>query len=403
MSYQFVQTPEPLQLAQSPVVFSVESSQYVSNPQFMYVGELEIWTGSFSNSSSVELWTLSKYPSLEGLAGIFDCSRIINSTQTELVQQNASPIKNYKFTSYYRYWNGTQYVTGDPITSSVYQAADGYEIFPQQINAPIKNSTVTPYNYWPLMLDGPQSQSCFIENKGLGYVYMKAASSGDITPTRIKYEDNLGNVAYYTNLTSSVVNSNNLVQTFPMYPTETGFPNTIVPTSWYKITAVNNTTPVSSTLHFNVVCKQKYPNIRIKFKNRFGAFQYINMDMVNRKSFSTTKRTYQPQLGTWAGTTLSYNEYDSQTLNYIVDSTQRIVCNTNWLEEQWNEIIKQLLVSDEIYWCNEGEIPTYDSTTWTVKPLTITTQNVTFKTGVNDHLIQYAFEFDYGQGYKLII
>jgi MoaA/NifB/PqqE/SkfB family radical SAM enzyme len=38
-----------------------------------------------------------------------------------------------------------------------------------------------------------------------------------------------------------------------------------------------------------------------------------------------------------------------------------------------------------------------------VRPITITTQNIVFKTGVNDHLIQYQFDFDYGQAYKLII
>ena len=111
--------------------------------------------------------------------------------------------------------------------------------------------------------------------------------------------------------------------------------------------------------------------------------------------FSTTKRSYQPQLGQWQARTLSYNEYDSQTLNYIVDSAQHISCNTNWLDESWNEILKQLLVSDEIYWCLEN--------TSEVKPLTIVTSDIQFKTGVNDHLIQYSFEFAYGQGYKLII
>jgi len=38
-----------------------------------------------------------------------------------------------------------------------------------------------------------------------------------------------------------------------------------------------------------------------------------------------------------------------------------------------------------------------------LEPLTIVTSNIQFKTGVNDHLIQYQFEFAYGQGYKLII
>jgi hypothetical protein len=53
-------------------------------------------------------------------------------------------------------------------------------------------------------------------------------------------------------------------------------------------------------------------------------------------------------------------------------------------------------VSDEIYWV-------YDEANNYVRPLTIATSNLTFKTGVVDHLIQYEFEFAFGQGYKLII
>jgi hypothetical protein len=54
-----------------------------------------------------------------------------------------------------------------------------------------------------------------------------------------------------------------------------------------------------------------------------------------------------------------------------------------------------LLVSDEIYWIyNEPN---------DLRPLTITTNNMVFKTGVNDKLVQYQFDFDWGQAYKLII
>ena len=401
MSYSIIQQPQPLALAQSPVIFAVSSSTNVVNPEFQYIVELSIWTGSITTPTNAETWTLAKYPSAIGLTGIFDCSRIINSTQTALVQQNASPIKNYKIDSYSRWLSGSVYVTGSHATSSIFQAADGYEIFPEEINQGIDVNSAATYKCWPLMYDGPLTQSCFIDNKGLGYVYMLAATPGDNTPNRIKFESDAG-TQYYNLNTASLDNSNNLVQTFPMYPSEAGFPLDKNSISWYSVCAMNGNTEISNKIRFDYVCQQKYPNIRIKFKNRYGALQFMNLDMVNRKSFNTTKRTYQPQLGSWQNRTLSYNQYDSQTLNYIVDSTQKISANTNWLAEEWNEVIKQLLVSDEIYWINEGG-QVYESVSWTIKPLTITTQNITFKTGVNDHLIQYQFDFDYGQGYKLII
>lgn len=405
MSYSIIQQPQQFQLAQSPVVFSVSSSQYVANPEFQYVAELYIWSGSTTNSSSAEIWTLAKYPSSEGLTGIFDCSRILNSTQTQLAYTtNNNAVKNYKIDSYPRWQSGSVYVTGSHVTSSVLQAGDGYQIFPQQINSQAKSYMTAA---WPLMYDGPYSQSALVENTGWGTVYMNYDGTGTNNPTKIKFNSNLG-VQYYNLATGSSYTTANIQQTFPLYPSEVGFPLDKNSLTWYTIQAVDNTNTAVGTaepIRFDIVCNQKYPNVRIAFKNRYGILQYINMNLVNRKSFSSTKRTYQPQLGSWTGQTLSYNSYDSQNLNYIVDSQQRINANTNWLEEEWNEILKQLIVSDEIYMVNEIVNSVYDDkpSNWEYRPLTITSQNIQFKTGVNDHLIQYQFDFDYGQNYKLII
>jgi hypothetical protein len=118
--------------------------------------------------------------------------------------------------------------------------------------------------------------------------------------------------------------------------------------------------------------------------------------MVNRQSFNTERRVYQPQLGSWQGSTLQYQNYDSSVLNYISDSKQSISVQSDWVSEDYNDIFKQLLVSDEIYWV-------YDEANGDLRPITISTQSITFKTGVVDKVIQYAFDFNFGQAYKLII
>jgi hypothetical protein len=51
---------------------------------------------------------------------------------------------------------------------------------------------------------------------------------------------------------------------------------------------------------------------------------------------------YQPQLGTWQSSTLSYNQYKQEQQRYIVDATEVLECNTDWLEEGWNELMKQI-------------------------------------------------------------
>jgi hypothetical protein len=118
--------------------------------------------------------------------------------------------------------------------------------------------------------------------------------------------------------------------------------------------------------------------------------------MINRESLSTTRRTYQPTLGTWEGSSFSYQSYNSSILDYIVDTKQTLQVNTNWVNEDYNDIFKQLMVSDEIYWV-------YNEATNAVRPLSIASSDIQFKTGVVDKLIQYTFEFTLGQSYKLIM
>jgi len=387
MSYSFIQTPATMSLAQSPVIFSVSSSALVGANNFQYIGELTIWTGSVSASGSGDSWTLAKYPSAQGFTGIFDVSRIVNSTQTTLTQTNVSAVSYLKFISYSRYQSGSSYITGSPILSNVYKAVDGYQIFPETIGENVYD--MTPH--WPLMTDGPATQSVFIDNIGQGAVYV--GNIGTTIPTKIVYSGSTGNGEYA--LSAADGNSNNEVRTYPQAPAETGFPLTLLGLSTYTLQAYSGATPLGSKITFNIECIQKYPNIRIKWKNRYSEFDYFNFYMVNRKSFTSTKRTYQPQIGSWQQRTLAYNEYDSQTLNYIVDSNQNMSVNSFWIPEAYNDIFKQLLVSNEIYWMQEN--------TTNVKPLTIITQNINFKTGVNDHLIQYQFDFQFGQNYKLII
>ena len=45
----------------------------------------------------------------------------------------------------------------------------------------------------------------------------------------------------------------------------------------------------------------------------------------------------------------------------------------------------------------------YDEDNGDLRPITISTDSITFKTGVNDKVIQYGFDFNWGQDYKLII
>jgi hypothetical protein len=194
------------------------------------------------------------------------------------------------------------------------------------------------------MTDGPATQSAFIDNYGTAGIY--GGTAGGVVPTKIVYTSNLGTADY--NVSSSTATSGQVYQ-YPIGPSQSGFPLSTSGMTYFTTQAYNASTPLGTPILYSIDCIQKYPNVRIKWKNRYGQFDYFNFYMVNRQSFQTEKRTYQPQLGSWEASTLSYQNYDSGILNYITDSKQSIQVNSFWIPESYNDILKELLVSDEIY------------------------------------------------------
>ena len=386
MSLSLLQTPATVSLAQSPIIFSLsESTPVYTSSSFQYVGELYYWTGSLYASSSTSDYTILKFPNT-ATVGLFDLNRIINSTLTPLLEYTTSSVTYYAVDFYYQYLSGSTYVTGSHLKSNTYKAIDGYSVFQYPIG-----SELFYLDTWPLMTSGPATQSAFIDNYGTAGVYV--GQTGGTQPTKIVYTSNIGSADYAL---ASSTNSNEQIKPYPIGPAQSGFPLSTSGLEYYTVQAYNGATALGTPIKYEITCNQKYPNVRIKWKNRFGQFDWMNFNMISRTSFETERRTYQPQLGTWEGSTLSYRQGDSANSAYIVDSNQRLVVNSNWLPESYNDILKQLLVSDEIYWV-------YDEPNAQIRPITITTQNVVFKTGVVDHLIQYQFEFQYGQPYKLIM
>jgi hypothetical protein len=384
MALTYNQFPASASLVQSPTIFTLSESGLVyTSASFQYYLDLYYWDGTPNQSSSIQNYTLVKYPNASGV-GIFDVSRILNSTLTASAEINPSNVKYFKAEGYFRYLSSSIYVTSSHVESGTYKALDGYALFDEPIGQQITSKSV----HWPLMTDGPATQSVLSSDIGYGGVFV--GTIGFTQPNKLVYTGNLGTANFTL---SGSVSSSQQIQQYPLAPQANGFPISTLSDS-YSIQAFNDSTALGSPVYYEVVCQQKYPNVRLKWKNRYGQFDWFSFYMVNKQSFSTEKRSYQPQLGTWTGTTLSYNQSDSSNLNYIVDSKQSIQINTDWVDESYNDIFKQLLVSEEIYWVKSAT---------DLLPLTISTNSLTFKTGVVDKLIQYTFELDFGQGYKLIL
>jgi hypothetical protein len=431
MSITVLQKPSDIQPAQSPVIFSVitSGSNAYTASGFQYTANLYAWSGNYSNSGSY-IYQTRKYPNPSG-SGIFDFSRLINSTLKDLAAENQSNVKYYKVEFGWQYESGSSYVTQSggliPVSCSVggspLIAYDGYALFPNSIN----ESLVSQSAVFPIMTDAYLVTQSILDTdvSAFGNFASKTAGQGSGSHgisiwagDNDTYIDNylLSLTASYVNGTvvsasTAVSNLNptgsgmpgNLVRHYGFCPQDPGwstrFPS--VPTAnidYYSFTISNGGTNLG-TLNYKVVCPYYYTPVRIAFKNKFGQFDFLNFYKRHNETFNTDQRVYQPQLGSWESQTLAYNQFQTKTQRYIVDASEILECNTDWLEEGWNTLMRQLLVSDEIYWMYDQSNPE----NVLVKPLTVQTNSLQFKTGVNNKLIQYTITFDIGQPYKLIL
>jgi len=391
MALVFNQTPPTLSLAQSPVAFSVfEDTGLYSASEFQYTCQLSYWTGSESASGSYDYF-LTKFPNTAGV-GIFDTSRILNSALNQLAFDFTSSVLYFKAGFNYNYLNSSgSRVSGsnEPIlTSSLYRSLDGYAIFPEPINQNVPSKSI----HWPLMTDGPVTQSVLPSD--IGSIGTYVGVTGATRPTQVRYTK-IGGSSSNVAVTATTASTDQITRV-PLAPSQSGFPLTVTDGDAYTIQAYSASVALGTPLYFEVVCAYKYVPVRVMYKNRYGQFDYVNFYKANYKTFNTEQRTYQPQLGSWDATSLSYNTATNNSQKYIINTTEQLDANTDWLQESFNEAYKQLLVSDEIYWI-------YDMPNNLVKPLSVITNSVRFKTGVNDKLIQYTVSFSIGQTFKLII
>ena len=415
MPIQVLQKPSDIQPAQSPIIFSVtETSQSIyEQPEFQYVAYLWIWNGNLNESGSYD-YQLRKYPNQTG-SGIFDFNRLVNSELTDLSAENESNVKYYKAVFTWQYASGSAYVSSSSelaVTCSVggtpFKAYDGYALFPDQINTSLYEALESSSGCWPFMTDMcTVTQSIRLTDSSL----LGSSTAYRGFPLWVGQNDN----GYASKVAVTASYSTGTVTTDFTYTTGSTITNTQVsnskaapgdnfaalplslsgaPLSTYVINAYSGSNLMAS-LNYEIIGACYYEPIRIAYKNKYGQFDWFNFYKRHNNTFNTDQRVYQPQIGSWSSQTLSYNQFQTKTQRYIVDASEVLEVNTDYLDQGYNDLFKQLLVADEIYWQTDPN--------GKVRPLSIQTNSLTFKTGVNNKLIQYTLVFDIGQPYKLIL
>jgi hypothetical protein len=127
----------------------------------------------------------------------------------------------------------------------------------------------------------------------------------------------------------------------------------------------------------------KYTPIKLVFYNRHGALQELWFINKSVKSFSTTAEDYSKSIVDYS--TLTYDTYGHQKQKYMVNGSESMIINTDFIDEGHNAVFEELMLSEYV-WLDENG---------TVLPVNITTDSLEKKTSVNDGLIQYSIEVEF--------
>ena len=130
----------------------------------------------------------------------------------------------------------------------------------------------------------------------------------------------------------------------------------------------------------------KYEPIKVTFVNKFGALQ--DFYFVLKSIESTNVKSEQYKRSIFSDATLSYKTYQHQKQLFHTNGNDAITLNTDYIDEENNKVIEELMLSEQTWITritDEEEL---------ILPVVPKTKSVTYKTSVNDKLVQYTIEFD---------
>ena len=129
----------------------------------------------------------------------------------------------------------------------------------------------------------------------------------------------------------------------------------------------------------------KYEPKKVTFINKFGALQDMYFFKKSKENLSIKKESYKSNIA------LNYGGYNSTThvnRDFNVIGNESISLSSGYLSEDYNEVFKQLMLSEKVWVTNiieSGE---------QVLPINVKTSSIAYKTSVNDKLVDYTIEFD---------
>ena len=340
---------------------------------------LFIWDGHVSNDfpTNNPAYILSKEVEQNGKA-VFEISELIRDyILTEYLTESTDAV--------FVQWT-TTINNATPSASPVHIAIDGYGYFEEGINPRnTDNPTTLDGSYTPQVLQDAR-KVYFIPGEDIRIPVWGDAGS----------EANIGIGSAYWDVVTSLWEDYNVlwntnIQITPGDNSEDKI-QYIVISGTDLLGEITNIT-ITSTDGLQVdnidlirICEPKFTPIRISFYNKYGAMEDIWASKKSSKSLKASSSSYKRSiLKEGISQSVTYSTTQHTDRRFDVAARESITVNTDLYTEDINEAISQLLMSEQVWLTEEGQI----------LPVILKTDNVEKKTSVKDKMVQYTLDFEY--------
>ena len=137
------------------------------------------------------------------------------------------------------------------------------------------------------MSDGPATQSAFSDNLGKMGVWVGQGFSN--AANYIEYVGSNGQTALVA--LSGTASTDGQINGFAIGLGEVTNPISSS-VDFYTVQAYEDALALGTPIRFNVECKKKYPNVRIKWKNRYGQFDFLNFKILRKFNYFNEKAIF---------------------------------------------------------------------------------------------------------------
>lgn len=348
-------------LSKSPFIVQVSATGLIG-------GKVEIYMWSASETEpTLPQYTLSKLSPASNVTTVnFDVAPYINerlssnvytiNSSTVDLNTNRSLYTNVRIVKYKLV--GTTYTS---VTDIYYTAFKGYLEQKDGINT----------YYSKFLLD--QKTYYYHYDSSKTYNTLKA---GDITVNNIPPFGSVGLRYIYTNLrtgatvTNTITTGGDWKNIYRVYPSYWADGNKL------EIFDIDLNLNVA-VYYFKPLEECRYTPVTLDFLNKYGAWQREflfknSTDSINVESQSYKNYRIDPYY---------FNEQESLVTSFNTNGNESIKTNTGWVDENFKDTIKQILLSDRILINN--------------RPATITTKQVDLQKNINNKLINYSLDFQF--------